>query len=510
MASLTKTTEAVLDTPVVEEGSSDEESAGSADSADSVDSDDDDFVDPIDKEEENMTEEEFLMKRLSTAEALKVQANECFKAKDNEQARDLYKNGLKQLDRLKMKHLASFDSQLAADKIRTTLNNNLAAVYNRLGAWDVSIKASTRVLEKDPTSSKALFRRAYAHYHRSVSGAFVTEAKQDLIACLKQDATNKSARKLLKQIKEKITKQKADQRKSLSGMFDGKSLYGDVEKAKAKKVRDAKLRRKATKEKERLLWKTECERRLIAEEDEIDFEAYRRVLKQQKDEAQKEEDEKRQKDKDERRKRQRERDAKPVVIGDDDEESFQKGYKKLSDGRTTSYFTRELDPAAQDLIGNITPQKIVGETKSGERTWEASGTTWVDRDYTQKAIEKLQQIRVENFEVEDNVTMEMQDIIEDIDGTSRMVMKNKGISFMFEFKFKIKWTVKFSEGSEVDEWNGWMRVEDFTDASKELETSFGYEGKPTDAKRMQLQIAASQFKEHLFVVLNTTYLKEDV
>ena len=288
MASLTKTTEAVLDTPVVEEGSSDEESAGSADSADSVDSDDDDFVDPIDKEEENMTEEEFLMKRLSTAEALKVQANECFKAKDNEQARDLYKNGLKQLDRLKMKHLASFDSQLAADKIRTTLNNNLAAVYNRLGAWDVSIKASTRVLEKDPTSSKALFRRAYAHYHRSVSGAFVTEAKQDLIACLKQDATNKSARKLLKQIKEKITKQKADQRKSLSGMFDGKSLYGDVEKAKAKKVRDAKLRRKATKEKERLLWKTECERRLIAEEDEIDFEAYRRVLKQQKDEAQKE------------------------------------------------------------------------------------------------------------------------------------------------------------------------------------------------------------------------------
>merc|ERR1711871_773264 len=49
-----------------------------------------------------------------------------------------------------------------------------------------------------------------------------------------------------------------------------------------------------------------------------------------------------------------------VEIDEEDEGNLKdlRGYKKTSDGRTTSYFNNELDEHTKSLIGNITPKRI--------------------------------------------------------------------------------------------------------------------------------------------------------
>merc|ERR1712188_173022 len=51
-----------------------------------------------------------------------------------------------------------------------------------------------------------------------------------------------------------------------------------------------------------------------------------------------------------------------------------RGYKKTKDGRTTSYFTRELDEEAKSLIGDITPKRIVSKTTSNNTPQRIDGS----------------------------------------------------------------------------------------------------------------------------------------
>lgn len=47
-----------------------------------------------------------------------------------------------------------------------------------------------------------------------------------------------------------------------------------------------------------------------------------------------------------------------TVVEDDEDLKGLRGYKKTSDGRTTSYFNNEMDEKTKELIGDITPQAI--------------------------------------------------------------------------------------------------------------------------------------------------------
>jgi len=89
------------------------------------------------------------------------------------------------------------------------------------------------------------------------------------------------------------------------------------------------------------------------------------------EEIAKKEEEKRQKEeqraRDEARRRQREAERKhskdDASYASDDELTEKelamfRGYKKTSDGRTTSYFTREQSEHEKALIGNIAPQRL--------------------------------------------------------------------------------------------------------------------------------------------------------
>jgi hypothetical protein len=61
-------------------------------------------------------------------------------------------------------------------------------------------------------------------------------------------------------------------------------------------------------------------------------------------------------------------------VDDEDDLKHVKGYKQKSDGRTTSYFDKELSEEDKKLIGNITPQKI--EQPSSPQKIEKVGSAW--------------------------------------------------------------------------------------------------------------------------------------
>lgn len=88
------------------------------------------------------------------------------------------------------------------------------------------------------------------------------------------------------------------------------------------------------------------------------------------------------------------RDDKAVVI---ETAKLQRGYKTTADGRTTSFFHRDIDDEAKRLIGSIAPKRISNQNdlagarlvKAVDRTkkkgrvagsaWNANGQTWEDR-----------------------------------------------------------------------------------------------------------------------------------
>jgi hypothetical protein len=88
-----------------------------------------------------------------------------------------------------------------------------------------------------------------------------------------------------------------------------------------------------------------------------------------------------------------------------------RGYKKTSDGRTTSYFTREQTERERELIGSIAPRRLDesstspsptsnlvgvevgsggGGGGSGPSAWNASGTTWEEKDATDWCTKTLE------------------------------------------------------------------------------------------------------------------------
>lgn len=160
--------------------------------------------------------------------------------------------------------------------------------------------------------------------------------------------------------------------------------------------------------KRKQMWEDECVRRMNSDpkEEVISFEDWDKERK----EAEKKEEEKRKKEKREEEKRKEElrrkaREAERANTENNDNESDDeltpeelaslRGYKKTSDGRTTSYFNNELGEKEKELIGSIEPKRIdatpspnsaadtVSAVSKVGSVWNQSGTTWEEKDTTE-------------------------------------------------------------------------------------------------------------------------------
>ncbi|EQC31294.1 hypothetical protein SDRG_10897 [Saprolegnia diclina VS20] len=88
-----------------------------------------------------------------------------------------------------------------------------------------------------------------------------------------------------------------------------------------------------------------------------------------------------------------------VVVDDDEEVDVKgvRGYKKLADGRVTTFFNNELSEADKALIGDIAPQKIQDvkavtiAAVEGGSAWN-QGNTFEERDMTKFAHDRVSEL----------------------------------------------------------------------------------------------------------------------
>merc|ERR1712137_1177659 len=164
---------------------------------------------------------------------------------------------------------------------------------------------------------------------------------------------------------------------------------------------------KKAREKRKADWEDECVQRMSRGEEAISFEDYEKDLKEKeeaeekarkklKKEQEEKEKELKRKEREERKKKEAQ---KKEAESDSDDELTEKelqmlrGYKKTSDGRTTSYFTREQTEDEKKLLGSIAPQRLDAtpattapqklETQSSNvskgSAWNNAGT-WEEKD----------------------------------------------------------------------------------------------------------------------------------
>merc|ERR1712023_339149 len=179
-------------------------------------------------------------------------------------------------------------------------------------------------------------------------------------------------------------------------------------------------------------WKKEKEDIKKAEEEE----RKRRKKKKRKDREERE-----RKEREERKKvraaavdddlykpnRSRKETKEKVEIDEEDEGNLKdlRGYKKTSDGRTTSYFNNELDEKTKSLIGDITPKAISAADANNSSVMQNGGSAWntagtfESRNVTPWAKERMKEL-LSNAEFEGGACIVSVVNVKDINGDAEI------------------------------------------------------------------------------------------
>ena len=168
--------------------------------------------------------------------------------------------------------------------------------------------------------------------------------------------------------------------------------------------------------------------------------------------------------------RQRARAKTDVVRVDDDDElqGVIRGYKKRADGSTTSYFTREVDPATKALLdAQKAPKRIepaaaaaaAGAEAGGRSAWNAAGTTWEEKDVSAWAKEALK-TRLEGCGADtaaaaaasggDGCGGVSVTAVSHLEGSASIVVSRGTTKHLFELACHVEWEAKADAGDDAD------------------------------------------------------------
>merc|ERR1711871_27892 len=295
-----------------------------------------------------------------------------------------------------------------------SLYGNLAMVSLKLRDFKACAQNCNLVLSKDPVNIKALFRRGCVRHKEGK----LEEAKDDLEKLLQIEPDNAAGKKELISLNKSMKDQRVKDKAAFGAMFS-KPMYEDKERELQAKLR--RIEEEKAKEQDDYN-RSKIERRSQGLEEQT-FEEWKKQVEADK---KAEEEERRKADEAKRRAQKsssqsisskvgssKPKTSKPKapISDSDDEDSDLKdvrGYKKTSDGRTTSYFSNELDEKTKSLIGDTTPKAInvssagdssstsepLSRQDSGEyvpSSWNKAGT-WEERDMSEEAKAKLTDI----------------------------------------------------------------------------------------------------------------------
>lgn len=156
----------------------------------------------------------------------------------------------------------------------------------------------------------------------------------------------------------------------------------------------------------------------------------------------------------------------PEATAEDEDEDLGnvRGYKKTSDGRTTTFFNREIDENTKALIGSIAPKKLEAEGEvilTGQQpnstgsVWNSAGT-YEEKNFTPWATDFLRDVLGKiNHSFEGNsiassiksifptvstVLLEVNSV-EAISGHAQITMNRGKKKYVCDFTATLKWTL---------------------------------------------------------------------
>lgn len=404
---------------------------------------------------------------IARAVSHKDEGNELFKAGDLSKSSRSYRKGTSLLKKLNEGNTG--DDQVKA--LLVSLQTNLSMVCFKQNKYLQSKEVASTVLRIESTNVKALYRRALA----SRKMGDLDSAKKDLREALTHDANSKACRKEFISIKKELDKLKQTKKANLAKAFSSKGasfLYDDkeeLEKIRAvEKAAKKEAEEKAT-EKRKIDWENECVKRMSSGEEAITYEVYEKELKEKKEEAEKakkklkkEEDELKSKEraakKNEAKKEENDNDSSDDELTEKELQML-RGYKKTSDGRTTSYFTREQTEEEKKLLGNIAPQRLsaanapqrldstasIASAKSSS-AWNQAGT-WEEKDTSDWCNSSLTSYLKEASIELDHFTASV-DEVKDLSGDASVAFVSGKKRYVFDYNVGSVKYVILGEGDD--------------------------------------------------------------
>ena len=410
---------------------------------------------------------------LAQAVTHKDEGNNLFKSGDLTKASRSYRKGTSLLKNLNTENTG--DEQVKA--LLISLQTNLSMVCFKQNKYQQSRDVASKALDVDSTNVKALYRRAVAC--RKMGD--VDSAKKDLKLALQCDPNNRDVKKELLAIKKELDKEKMTKKAALSKAFSSSSkggsfLYDDKAEDEKKKAEKKAVKEKAEekeREKRKAEWEDECVHRMSRGEDAIIFEDYEKELKKKKEDAEKankklkkeEEDLKREEDRTEKEGAAKEKKEDSDSDTDDDELTEKelqmlRGYKKTSDGRTTSYFSREQTAAEKMLLGNIAPQRLNASPPAPQRldsasasssksssVWNQAGT-WEEKDASDWCNSSLTSyLKEANVEVDTFVGRVEE--VKDLSGDASVAFVSGKKRYVFDYNASLKYAIANEDNNSV-------------------------------------------------------------
>jgi hypothetical protein len=402
---------------------------------------------------------------ISQALLHKDEGNNLFKAGNLIKASRSYRKGTSILKPLNQQN-SNTDEQVKL--LLISLQTNLSMVCFKQNKYQQSKDVASKVLLVDRLNVKALYRRAVA----SRKLKHLDSAREDLRAAYEADPDNRAVQKELLAVKKELELEKKTAKAALAKAFSsqgGKSfLYDDKEELEMKRAAEKKekqLKDEDARTKRRGDWEDACVQRMSKGEEAISFDDYEKDIKDKEEEAAKAKDklmqEQEKNEKAERRARKKAQEAaKEVEESDDSEDELTekelqmlRGYKKTSDGRTTSYFSREQTEEEKKLLGNIAPQRldataapqrldsaasIASSTKSAS-VWNNAGT-WEEKDTSDWCTRTLTSHLKEAVVEVDHYTGKV-DKIEDLTGDASVAFVSGKKQFVFDYHASLTFNI---------------------------------------------------------------------
>lgn len=167
----------------------------------------------------------------------------------------------------------------------------------------------------------------------------------------------------------------------------------------------------------------------------------------------------------------------PIVKDDNDDEEEEnaiiRGYKKTSDGRTTSYFHNEMDENTKALIGSIAPKKIESISATPESTasstngsaWNSAGTVET-MNHSPWAIKRLEELlEFVEIDIPGGFSASVSKI-KSVKGDAEIMIVRGKRKTVYDLSVELEWTFKGSTASSFTTCSGTMSI---TDISADLD-----------------------------------------